>query len=152
MTDWIDFTAQYPVGAGTELDEQSIHQLLAGAKSWDERYRLLLQLTKQVPAIPTLWRHPDNEVSGCESRVWLLLYKDESGRCHFAVDSESRIVKALLITLLAAVNHQPADKIQLIQVASYFDELGFAQHITPSRTNGLQAVWKKMSDFCAGFA
>ncbi|WP_316677000.1 SufE family protein [uncultured Tolumonas sp.] len=152
MTDWIEFTTQYPVGADTELDEQHIRQLLAGAKSWDERYRQLLQLTKQVPAMPVKWRHPDNEVSGCESRVWLLPYTDESGQCHFAVDSESRIVKALLITLLAAVNHQPADKIRLIQVASYFDELGFAQHITPSRTNGLQAVWKKMSDFCAVFA
>jgi SufE protein probably involved in Fe-S center assembly len=152
MTDWIEFTTQYPVGAGTELDEQHIRQLLAGGKSWDERYRQLLQLSKQVPSMPVQWRHPDHEVSGCESRVWLLLCKDESGQCHFAVDSESRIVKALLITLLAAVNHQPADKIQLIQVASYFDELGFAQHITPSRTNGLQAVWKKMSDFCAVFA
>ncbi len=152
MTDWIEFTTQYPVGAGTALDEQHIRQLLVGAKSWDERYRLLLQLPKQVPAMSESWRHPDHEVSGCESRVWLLLCKDESGRCHFAVDSESRIVKALLITLLAAVNHQPADKIQLIQVASYFGELGFAQHITPSRTNGLQAVWKKMSDFCAVFA
>lgn len=152
MTDWIDFTLQYPVGVGTALDEQHIRQLLAGAKSWEERYRQLLQLAKQVPVMPSLWRQPDNEVSGCESRVWLLLYKDGAGRCHFAVDSESRIVKALLITLLAAVNHQPADKIQLIQVASYFDGLGFAQHITPSRTNGLQAVWKKMSDFCAAFA
>ena len=87
MTDWMDFTVQYPAGAGTELDEQQIRQLLAGAKSWDERYRRLLQLTKQVPAIPVSWRHPDHEVSGCESRVWLLLYKDGSGRCHFAVDS-----------------------------------------------------------------
>ena len=97
MTDWIEFTTQYPVGAGTELDEQHIRQLLAGAKSWDERYRQLLQLSKQVPSIPVQWRHPDHEVSGCESRVWLLLCKDESGRCHFAVDSESRIVKALLM-------------------------------------------------------
>ena len=47
MTDWIDFTVQYPAGAGTELDEQQIRQLLAGAKSWDERYRRLLQLTKR---------------------------------------------------------------------------------------------------------
>lgn len=152
MTELIDYAMQYPVGAGSELDEPHIRQLLADAKSWDARYRQLLQLTKQVPSIPDSLRQPNNEVSGCESRVWLLLYRDNSGLCHFAVDSESRIVKALLITLLAAVNHKPADKIQLIQVASYFDELGFAQHITPSRTNGLQAVWKKMSDFCALFA
>lgn len=149
MTDWIDFTVHFPVGAGTALDEQHIHQLLTGTNSWEERYRQLLQLAKQVPSMPQLWRHPDNEVSGCESRVWLLFCRDESGQYHFAVDSESRIVKALLITLLAAVNHQSADKIQQIQVASYLAELGFAQQITPSRTNGLQAVWKKMSDFCA---
>jgi cysteine desulfuration protein SufE len=152
MTELIDCAVQYPVGAGSELDEPHIREILAEAKSWDARYRQLLQLTKHVPAIPESLRQPNNEVSGCESRVWLLLYRDNSGLCHFAVDSESRIVKALLITLLAAVNHKQADKIQLIQVASYFDGLGFAQYITPSRTNGLQAVWKKMSDFCALFA
>lgn len=152
MTDFMEFAVQYPVGAGSELDERHIRQLLTDSKSWDERYRQLLQLTKCVPSIPESLRQPNNEVSGCESRVWLLLYRDNSGLCHFAVDSESRIVKALLITLLAVVNHKPADKIQLIQVASYLDGLGFAQHITPSRTNGLQAVWKKMSDFCAFIA
>lgn len=149
MTDLSDLAIHYPVGAGMALDEHHIRQLLTNAHSWEERYRQLLQLTRQVPAFPPEWRQTEFEVSGCESRVWLVLYKDEEGLYHFAVDSESRIVKALLITLLAVVDHQPADKIQRIQVASYFAELGFAQHITPSRTNGLVAVWKKMSDFCA---
>lgn len=149
MTDLSDLAQHYPAGAGTVLDENYIRQLLTNAHSWEERYRQLLLLTRQVPALPAEWRQTEFEVSGCESRVWLLLYKDHNGLYHFAADSESRIVKALLITLLAAVNHQPADRIQRIQVASYFGELGFAQHLTPSRTNGLAAVWKKMSDFCA---
>ncbi len=152
MTEWFDFTVHFPVGAGTALDEDYIRQRLTGASSWEERYRQLLLLAKQVPPVPQPWRHPDNEVSGCESRVWLLLCRDDAGKYHFAVDSESRIVKALLITILAAANHQTADKIHMIQVASYLAELGFAQHITLSRTNGLQAVWKKMSDFCTLFA
>ncbi|ACQ91899.1 MAG: SufE family protein [Tolumonas sp.] len=152
MTELFDFTVHFPVGAGTALDENHVRQLLADANSWEERYRQLLLLAKQVPSVPQLWRHPDHEVGGCESRVWLLLCRDDAGKYHFAVDSESRIVKALLITILAAANHQTADKIHRIQVASYLAELGFAQHITLSRTNGLQAVWKKMSDFCASFA
>jgi cysteine desulfuration protein SufE len=149
MTDWSAFTQQYPVGEGSNIDEPVLRQLLKNTNSWEERYRQLLQLSKQVPAIPFAWRQPENEVSGCESRVWLLSYKDDFGKYHFAVDSESRIIKSLLITLLALANHKTADKIQQIQVASYFAELGFAQNISPSRSNGLHAVWKKMSDFCA---
>ncbi|WP_024871679.1 SufE family protein [Tolumonas lignilytica] len=149
MTDRVDFIVNYPIGAGTGLDGDFIRTLLGQSTSWDERYRQLLQLTRKVPALPLEWRQTELEVSGCESRVWLLPYRDNNGIYHFVADSESRIVKSLLITLLAVANHQPADKIQQIQVASYFAELGLAQHITPSRTNGLQAVWKKMSDFCA---
>ncbi len=152
MTEWADFTLGYPVGAGTDLDENHVLQIMSHARSWEERYRQLLLLTKQVPSVPEIWRHSENEVSGCESRVWLLLYKDDEGKCHFAVDSDSRIVKALLITILAAINHQSADKIQRIQVVSYLDKLGFTQHLSPSRTNGLLAAWKIMNDFCASFA
>jgi len=152
MTDWSDFVQQYPVGDDSALDESALRQLLQSTKSWEDRYRQLLQLAKQVPAIPLEWRLSDNEVSGCESRVWLLSYRDSAGKYHFAVDSESRIVKSLLITLLALANHKTADKIQQIQVASYFAELGFAQNLSPSRSNGLNAVWKKMSDLCAEIA
>ena len=152
MTEWTDFNIRFPVGADTDLDENRIQQLMSDARSWEERYRQLLLLTKNVPSIPNEWRQSGNEVRGCESHVWLLCYKDDAGKFHFSVDSDSRIVKALLITILAAVNHQPADKLQRIQVVSYIDKLGFTQHISPSRTNGLLAAWKIMNDFCSSFA
>ncbi len=149
MSELSAFTLKYPVGSGTVLDDHEIKRLLNQAGGWDQRYRQLLLLAKSIPSIPDELRKNEFEVHGCESKTWLLCYNDEYGKFHFAVDSESRIVKALAITILAAVNHQPADMICDFQVAYYLEHLGFQQHITPSRANGLLAVWKKMSDFCA---
>lgn len=149
MSELSAFVLNYPVGSGTTLDDAEIKQLLNQAGSWDQRYRQLLLLAKSIPSVPDALKHTEFEVHGCESKTWLLCYNDQEGRFHFAVDSESRIVKALAITILAAVNHQPADMICKFQVAYYLEQLGFQQHITPSRANGLLAVWKKMSDFCA---
>ena len=133
MSELSAFALQYPVGSGTVLDDTEIKRLLNQAGGWDQRYRQLLLLAKSIPSIPDDLKKKEFEVHGCESKTWLLCYNDKNGTFHFAVDSESRIVKALAITILAAVNHQPADMICGFQVAYYLEHLGFQQHITPSR-------------------
>lgn len=152
MTEIAELTTAFPVGANTTLDQAAMFDLLNVSGGWDQRYRQLLLVAKSIPNIPNELKCPEFEVSGCESKIWLICYYDNNGKFHFAVDSESRIVKALVITILAAVNHESADMICDFQVAYYLDHLGFRQHITPSRANGLLAVWKKMSDFCANYA
>jgi cysteine desulfuration protein SufE len=138
----------YPAGSGTVCDKQTILQNFAEIKMWEDKYRELLKLSRNFPTIPVEFRMKEHEVSECESKVWLFMHRDNMQKYHFAIESDSRIVKALLIALLAAVNHDSANSIQSFDIVSYFRELGFDRHLTPSRSNGIYAVWKKMSDFC----
>ena len=125
---------------GVEPDANSIRQQFAAANGWENQYRLIIQLGKQLPALPSEWQTEDNRLKGCESQAWLKSEKGEDGCWHFACDSDARIVRGLIVIVLAALNHQTADAIQTFDVDGYFSELGLEKHLSPSRGNGLRAI------------
>ena len=134
-----DFLCQHPLGQ-PERDAEAVLTRFANAGAWEERYRELIQLGKQLPVIPAKWRGEEQELPGCESQVWLLAMQDADGRWHFAADSQARIVRGLLAVVLAALNHQSAQHILSFDMEDYFDRLQLAKHLSPSRGNGLRAM------------
>ena len=125
---------------GVEPDANSIRQQFAAANGWENQYRLIIQLGKQLPALPAEWQTEEHRLKGCESQAWLKSEKGEDGCWHFACDSDARIVRGLIVIVLAALNHQTADAIQTFDVDGYFSELGLEKHLSPSRGNGLRAI------------
>ena len=125
---------------GLEPNADSIRKQFAAAHGWENQYRLIIQLGKQLPALPAEWQTEDNRLKGCESQAWLKSEKGEDGCWHFACDSDARIVRGLIVIVLAALNHQTADAIQTFDVDGYFSELGLEKHLSPSRGNGLRAI------------
>ena len=134
-----DFLYQHPLGRPT-LDAEAVLTRFARAGAWEERYRELIQLGKQLPVIPTEWRGEEQELPGCESQVWLLAQPDAEGRWHFAAGSQARIVRGLLAVVLAAFNHKTAPEIPTFDIDAYFATLQLAKHLSPSRGNGLRAM------------
>lgn len=133
------FLRTHPLGEPT-LNAATLCQQFAQARAWEERYRQLIQLGKQLPPLPAAWRGEEQELAGCESRVWLLGEQDEQGLWHFAADSESRIVRGLLAVVLAALNHSRREAILAFDMEAYFAELQLSKHLSPSRGNGLRAM------------
>ncbi|MDH0309383.1 SufE family protein [Aeromonas caviae] len=125
---------------GVEPDANSIRQQFAAANGWENQYRLIIQLGKQLPALPGEWQQEEFRLKGCESQAWLKGEKSEDDRWHFACDSDARIVRGLIVIVLAALNHQTADTIQAFDMDTYFSELGLEKHLSPSRGNGLRAI------------
>lgn len=125
---------------GVEPDANSIRQQFAAANGWENQYRLIIQLGKQLPALPSEWQQEAFRLKGCESQAWLKGEKSEDGCWHFACDSDARIVRGLIVIVLAALNHQPAAAIQSFDMEGYFTELGLEKHLSPSRGNGLRAI------------
>ncbi|MGY3859813.1 SufE family protein [Aeromonas intestinalis] len=125
---------------GVEPDANSIRQQFAAAKGWENQYRLIIQLGKLLPALPMEWQIEENRLKGCESQAWLKGEQSEDGCWHFACDSDARIVRGLIVIVLAALNHQSAETIQTFDMDSYFAELGLEKHLSPSRGNGLRAI------------
>lgn len=125
---------------GVEPDANSIRQQFAAAHGWENQYRLIIQLGKLLPALPMEWQIEENRLKGCESQAWLTGEQSEDGSWHFACDSDARIVRGLIVIVLAALNHQSVETIRTFDMDSYFAELGLEKHLSPSRGNGLRAI------------
>ncbi len=117
-------------------------------EDWDERYDLLIDLGRELPEFPVELQTEDNVVHGCMSKVWLSTRAgpDASGevRIHIRADSDSIIVKGLIVTLLSCFDGQPAEAIVQNDAQSFFEQLGLNQHLSPQRRNGLFAMVKRL--------
>ncbi len=125
---------------GLEPNADTISQQFAAAHGWENQYRLIIQLGKLLPALPGEWQQEAFRLKGCESLAWLKGEQSEGGCWHFACDSDARIVRGLIVIVLAALNHQSAAAIQAFDIEGYFTELGLEKHLSPSRGNGLRAI------------
>lgn len=125
---------------GLEPDADTIRQQFAAAHGWENQYRLIIQLGKLLPVLPAEWQRDEFRLKGCESQAWLKAEKTEDDCWHFACDSDARIVRGLIVIVLAALNHRSAEAIQAFDMDGYFAELGLEKHLSPSRGNGLRAI------------
>ncbi|WP_130099380.1 cysteine desulfurase sulfur acceptor subunit CsdE [Siccibacter turicensis] len=125
---------------GTTVTAQTLRQTFAPLTQWEDKYRALIQLGKQLPALPEDVRQQTKEIPGCENRVWLGYRRSPEGTLHFYGDSEGRIVRGLLAVLLTAVEGQPAATLRDADPLALFDELGLRSQLSASRNQGLAAL------------
>lgn len=133
---------------GHSITEHEIRTLFASAHGWAERYKTLISLGKQLPHLPTEKKTAANAIYGCESQAWLVSQQDNDDRWQFTCDSEARIVKGLMATVLAALNNKTAEQIQAFDIEAYFNDLQLLNHLSPSRGNGLRAVVSAIKKSC----
>ena len=107
--------------------------------SWEDRYRYIIDLGRELPELPAQKRTDDRLVRGCQSQVWIDVDELE-GRLQMDVDSDAFIVKGLLAVVLAAYNNRAPRDILDFDIDSYFETLGLMQHLSPTRGSGLRAM------------
>ena len=121
----------------------SARDKLAQASNWQDKYRLLMQLGKLLPVLEDSFKTENARVDGCESAAWLY-HCEIDGQHFYLADSEARIVKGLIVLLLAATNGKSSAEIAAFLPEQYFAELGLAGQLSPSRSNGLFALASKL--------
>ena len=115
------------------------------AASWEQRARLLMQWGERLPALSDEDKVDANRVHGCESQVWLVgALRD--GHWQFAASSDARLIRGLVALLLARVNGLSADELQQVDLPEWFNQLGLSRQLSPSRSNGLNAVLQRMNE------
>ncbi|MGF1726058.1 cysteine desulfurase sulfur acceptor subunit CsdE [Photobacterium nomapromontoriensis] len=124
---------------GHEITSDMIVAQMAAASGWEDRYRTVIQLGKQLPVLPDSLKQDQLKISGCESQVWLA-HQQDKGIFHFIADSDARIVRGLITLVLAAYDGKDAEQIRAFDIDGYFDSLGLMAHLSPSRGNGLKAI------------
>lgn len=113
------------------------------AAGWEQRARLLMQWGERLPAMTDEEKIDDHLVDGCESKVWLLGDVID-GRWQFRAASDARLIRGLVALLLTRVNGLSAQELQQVDLTDWFKQLGLSRQLSPSRSNGLNAVLQKM--------
>jgi len=110
---------------------------------WEDRYRYLIELGRNLPPLPEALRTDANKVRGCASQVWLATSSSETDgkhRLHFEADSDAHIVRGLVAILLAVYDGHTAEEILAVAPDPIFAKLGLKEHLTPQRSNGLASM------------
>lgn len=126
------------------LSQQALIELFSQQHSWQDRYRQLVMLAKQLPDFPASQKITENQVNGCENRVWLTYQKQADNTYIFSGDSEGRIVKGLLAVLISIANHKTAQQIAAIDFQSVLHELKITDELSQSRLQGLAKLIERI--------
>lgn len=110
---------------------------------WEQRARLLMQWGDQLAPLSDEERTDDNLVHGCESKVWLTGEVSDNAWL-FRAASDARLIRGLVALLLARVNGLSERELAAVDLPDWFNRLGLARQLSPSRSNGLNAVLQKM--------
>lgn len=122
----------------------ALHTFQAAA-GWEQRARLLMQWGDRLPPLNDTEKSEANRVHGCESQVWLV-GKLHDGHWQFAASSDARLIRGLVALLLARVNGLSAQDLQQVDLPDWFNQLGLSRQLSPSRSNGLNAVLQRMNE------
>jgi cysteine desulfuration protein SufE len=130
---------------GIDVTVDDIIDSLGFFDNWEERYKYIIDLGKELPVMDASLRTDEYLVRGCQSQVWLV---DEwrAGKLFFQADSDAFIVKGLLGVVLAAFNGKTPGEILAFDIDAYFTQLDLLQHLSSTRGNGLKAMVKRIQE------
>lgn len=106
---------------------------------WEERYKYIIDLGKELPVMDESLRTAERLVKGCQSNVWIEVDR-EGARLLFVVDSDAVIVRGLLAVVMAAYHGKTPAEITAFDIDGYFQQLDLERHLSPTRGNGLKSI------------
>jgi len=121
-------------------DKEKLLRNFSRCANWEERYMYIIELGAQLAPLAPQAHNPANLIAGCQSQVWIELTFDEAGRVILSGDSDAAIVKGLIATVFILYQGLTAHDIIGLDVRPFFTELALTQHLTPSRSQGLEAM------------
>jgi len=105
---------------------------------WSERYQYLIDLGRKLPPMAEALKTEEHRLQGCTSKVWIIP-SGNAGRLDFQATSDSAIVAGLVYLALRVYSGRPASEI-LATTPDYISAIGLAKHLSPTRSNGLEAL------------
>lgn len=135
---------------GSKITPDNILETLDFFDDWEDRYRYVIDLGKELVALPQESRTEESLVHGCQSQVWVSHYRDAvTSKDYFLFDSDAHIVRGLAAIVLAAMNGRSCEEIAAFDVDAYFEKLDLIAHLSPSRGNGLRAMVQRVKALAA---
>ena len=122
--------------------QQEIIDEFSEVDDWMDRYAMIIDLGNSLPPIEEKYKTPEHLIEGCQSRVWLNA-EERDGKVFFTADSDAMIVKGIIAMLIRVLNgHTPRE---ILDADLHFiNDIGLAENLSPTRSNGLLAMVKQM--------
>ena len=109
---------------------------------WMDRYAMIIDLGNALPPIDEKYKTPEHLIEGCQSRVWLNA-EERDGQVYYTADSDAIIVKGIIALLIKVLNGHTPDEV-LDADLHFINDIGLAENLSPTRSNGLLAMIKQM--------
>jgi cysteine desulfuration protein SufE len=116
--------------------------------AWDERYKYIIDLGRDLAPYPQDHRNDRHKVRGCASQVWLYV-EDDGATLSFKGDSDAHIVKGLVALLIALYSGKSAAEIVAIDPVAALAPFDLKDHLTPQRSNGLHSMVNRIRAIAA---
>lgn len=110
---------------------------------WEQRYRYIIDLGKDMPPLKPEERNEHTRVLGCASQVWLVIDSTE-GALHFRGESDAFIVKGLIAVLIRLLDGLPVADIRDFSIRGVLERLGLNEALSSQRTNGLMSMVERL--------
>ena len=117
--------------------------------SWQDRYRLIIDMGRKLPELPEEHYADENLLDGCMSNVWMTAERDDSTDppvMRFQADSDSQIVKGLIAIVFEVFNNRSPEEVVTTDIESVFQQLELEQHISSGRRNGLSSMVRRVRE------
>ena len=114
---------------------EDIHEEYAFLEG-DERYRLLIELGRELDEMPQALKTDATLVRGCSASVWVYPTENQ-GKLHFLADSNAAITKGIVALVLSAVQDKPAAEVATMDVAAALEPFDLKNQLSSNRTQGV---------------
>ncbi len=118
----------------------------------DERYRLLIELGRELDPMPDPLKTDATKVRGCSASVWVYPTQLDDGRLHFLADSNAAITKGIVALVLSSVQDKPASDVALTDIATLLEPFNLKNQLSSNRTQGVPNMIALIRDTAARYA
>ena len=125
-----------------EEKQQDIIDEFAIFDDWMDKYEYIIELGKELPIISDENKTDDKLIEGCQSRVWLNTTVAD-GKMNFTADSDAIITKGIIGLLVRVLGGETPKDVATTELR-FINEIGLHEHLSPTRSNGLASMVKRM--------
>ena len=121
-------------------DRDKLLRNFSRCANWEEKYLYIIELGQRLPTLSEEAHNPENMIQGCQSQVWIIMQTNNDGVIELQGDSDAAIVKGLIAVVFILYDQMTPQDIVNFDVRPWFEKMALTQHLTPSRSQGLEAM------------
>ena len=118
----------------------------------DERYRMLIELGRELDEMPDALKTDATKVRGCSASVWVYPQRQDEDRLHFLADSNAAITKGIVALVLASVQDRPAREVAQTDIAAQLEPFDLKNQLSSNRTQGVPNMIALIRETAARYA